>query len=234
MPTRNQISGKFRVLRAYKKIEDRSSQNLEIRHVILTLIDSGLALFHQTFSNEIIDPNLFSALVTAISLGRRVNNDSEEECKNETFEVDRHNANICYGKYLAGIAISDTPLDSKLMTRLKKFIKAFEIEYEFLLVNWHGDISFFDQEWASTMLSQYLYPSELMYRLHTDAMNRSDNGRQIRGILLIRRFVGKSDFELSSLQRLIMKELQVPEGDADEFLTNLEVQGIIIPTASPA
>ncbi|MHA1576165.1 MAG: hypothetical protein ACTSU3_02275, partial [Candidatus Thorarchaeota archaeon] len=211
MPTRNHVSGMYRPLTAERISRTIESQNPQLRHIILTLIESGLTVFHQTFSDEIIDPDLFSALITAISLGRRMDDGLGDKSENEVFEVERQKANLCYGKHLAGIAISETPLDTEFMTRLKEFINTFETEYEFLLVNWHGDITFFDQQWASTLLISYLSPPERVYRLHADAMRNSENGRQVRVILLIKRFVGDSKFNIDVLQRLIIEELQVPE-----------------------
>jgi len=233
MPSKSQTSGLYKPLTTQKSIGSRSSQKSQIQHIILTLIDSGLAVFHQAFSNEIIEPDLFSALATATSLRKKLHGDFEKISDNQIFQVEHYTANMCYGRYLAGIVLSDAPLEAKPMVRIKKFIMTFEDEYEFLLINWHGDISFFDQDWASTLLDQYLSPLELIYRLHSDAMNRSENGRQIRIILLIKRFVGKSDFNLEALARLIIEELQIPENHAESFLSNLEKQGIIIPRDNP-
>jgi hypothetical protein len=114
------------------------------------------------------------------------------------------------------------------MVNLKKFITAYEDEYGFLLTTWDGDRSFFDHEWAEIQLEEYLSPKDTLYRLHEQPLSLSENARQFRLILLVRRFVGSDSFSPGTLRDLLMRELDVPNYIASDFLSMLEDKGIIL------
>ena len=54
-------------------IKDSESSDLhQVQHIIISLSSSGLALFHKSFSGKEIEPDLFSALLTALSLMTKI------------------------------------------------------------------------------------------------------------------------------------------------------------------
>lgn len=214
-----------------KKPRDKGdSIGFSFHHVILSLIESGLAIFHQSFSDREIEPDLFSALLTAFTLSKRFQDLDKTPAEYETFHIDDNVAKMCYGRYLAGIVVSDEEVDDVIMDRLEKFITVFEDEYEFLLKNWHGDRTFFDQEWTAVQLREFLFEEGAAYRLHTDAMALTMNARQIRLVLLIQRFAGEGNFSRDELTSIMVQKLQVTEEDIQEFLVDLETHGIIVST----
>ncbi|MDF1539880.1 MAG: hypothetical protein P1Q69_13350 [Candidatus Thorarchaeota archaeon] len=205
----------------------KSSDLHQIQHIIVSLSSSGLSLFHKSFSGE-IEPDLFSALLTATSLLMRDDGSNPLTGKYEIYQVDEKTATICQGIYLAGILISDAPVANHLVQRLEKFITAFEEEYGFLLNNWHGDRTFFDQDWANYQLMECMVSESSSYRLNMKAMEILKNARQIRLVLIIKRFAGESAFSLESVSDLLVQKLIIPKQDAMEFLSELEANGIIM------
>jgi len=214
--------------------EQNVGENLrQIQHIIISLSSSGLSLFHKSFSGE-IEPDLFSALLTATSLLMRNDGSKSLTGEYETYQVDEKTATICQGTYLAGIMISDVdaPVAKDLMQRLERFISAFEEEYGFLLNNWHGDRTFFDQDWANYQLMECMVSDSSNFRLNKKAMDMLNNARQIRLVLLIKRFAGENAFSLESVSDLLLKELIIPKKEAMEFLSELEANGIIVSSSN--
>ncbi len=205
----------------------KSSDLHQIQHIIVSLSSSGLSLFHKSFSGE-IEPDLFSALLTATSLLMKDDGSGPLTGKYETYQVDEKTATICQGIYLAGMLISEAPVAKELMERLERFITTFEEEYGFLLNNWHGDRTFFDQDWANYQLMECMVSSSANYRLNVKAMDMLSNARQIRLVLLIKRFAGENTFSLESVSDLLVDKLIIPKQEALEFLSELETNGIIV------
>jgi len=205
----------------------KSSDLQQIQHIIVSLSSSGLSLFHKSFSGE-IEPDLFSALLTATSLLMRDDGSHSIVGMYETYEVDDKVATICQGSYLAGILISDRPVVGEIVQRLERFIMAFESEYGFLLQNWHGDRTFFDQDWADYQLMECMVGQGTTFTLSTSAMQTLDNARQIRLVLLIKRFAGSNPFSMDSVSSLIENELDIPKESAAEYLQDLQNKGIIV------
>ena len=199
-----------------------------VTHIIVSLIESGLSIFYKPFTDNEIDPDLFSAVLTAYSIIEDVHGSQGLDLDHETYAVEDQVAHICHGNYLAGIAVSSGPVERQFMVKLKKFITAYENEYGFLLTTWDGDRSFFDHEWADIQLEEYLNPKASRYRLHERPLSLSSNARQFRLILLVRRFVGSDPFSLNTLKNLLMRELDVPEYIASDYLSDLENKGIIM------
>jgi hypothetical protein len=199
-----------------------------VQHIIVSLVESGLSIFYKSFVEEIIDPDLFSAVLTAYSCIEEVHGSQGLDLDHETYVIDDHVTHICYGKYLAGIAVASGAVEDGYMNKLKNFITAYENEYGFLLTTWDGDRSFFDHEWASIQLREYLNPKETMYRLHERPLSLSSNARQFRLILLVRRFVGSDLFSLDTLRELLIRELVVYDHIANDFLVELANEGIIL------
>ncbi len=199
-----------------------------VQHIIVSLIESGLSIFYKPFVKEEIDPDLFSAILTVYALVEEVHGSQGVNADHETYPIEDHTANICYGDYLAGIAVASGPVEDQFMVKLKKFITAYENEYGFVLTTWDGDRSFFDHEWADIQLQEYLSPKETMYRLHERPLSLSENARQFRLILLVRRFVGSDSFSPDTLKDLLMRELDIPEYIANDFLSMMEDKGIIL------
>jgi hypothetical protein len=197
--------------------------------VIVSVIQSGLSIFHETFSPTPIDPDLFSALLTAIFFAKRFQEPYYSERDYETHDIDHHTVHICYGNYLAGIAVADGPVEDVFMKRLKGFVTAYENEYGLLLTNWDGDRSFFDHEWASRELRDHLGPTQILYRLHDRAMEQTTSARQIRLVLLIRRFASTEHFKLETVRNLLTENLVITEESAGEFLDELVQLGMLVP-----
>lgn len=206
---------------------DATSSDLrQIQHIIVSLSSSGLSLFHKAFSGE-IEPDLFSALLTATSLLMRDDGTKSLVGEYETYQVDEKVATICQGTYLAGIMISDIPVPRNLMQRLEKFISTFEGEYGFLLNNWHGDRTFFDHDWANYQLMECMVSDSEQYILSRKATEKLSNARQIRLVLLIKRFAGENAFSLERVSDLLVDELIIPKQDAMKFLSEMISDGII-------
>ncbi|MFW9890267.1 MAG: hypothetical protein ACFFER_18945 [Candidatus Thorarchaeota archaeon] len=200
----------------------------DVQHIIVSLIESGLSIYYKSFVAGEIDPDLFSALLTAYSFVEELHGGQSLNTDHETYAVDEHVAHICYGDYLAGIAVARGDVEDQFMVKLKNFITAYENEYGFLLTTWDGDRSFFDHEWAEIQLREYINPRETKYRLHESPLSLSTNAQQFRLILLVRRFVGSDSFNPTILKELFMRELDVTEYTANDFLTMLENRGIIL------
>jgi hypothetical protein len=207
---------------------DSTQTTQTVLHIIVSLIDSGLSIFYKPFVEEEIDPDLFSAILTVYSLVEEVHGGQGVNMDHETYPVEDHIANICYGDQLAGIAVARGTVEDQIMVKLKKFITAYENEYGFVLTTWDGDRSFFDHEWADIQLQEYLSPKETMYRLHERPLSLSENARQFRLILLVRRFVGSDSFSPDTLRDLLMRELDISDYIANDFLSMLEDKGIIL------
>jgi hypothetical protein len=200
-----------------------------VKDVIVSVIQSGLSIFHETFSPTPIDPDLFSALLTAIFFAKRFQEPYYSERDYETHEIDHHTVHICYGDYLAGIAVADGPVEDVFMKNLKGFVTAYENEYGLLLTNWDGDRSFFDHEWASRELRDHLGPTQTLYRLHERAMEQTTSARQIRLVLLIRRFASTERFKIETVREMLTENLVISEKSAGEFLDELLQLGILVP-----
>jgi len=209
--------------------DTRFSDLHQIQHIIISLSSSGLSLFHKSFFGS-IEPDLFSALLTATSLLMRDDGSHSLIGQYEIYEVGDKIATICQGSYLAGILISDKPVMKEIVQRLERFIMAFEDEYGFLLQNWHGDRTFFDQDWADYQLMECMVGERVVYTLSTTAMQDLDNARQIRLVLLIKRFAGDNTFSIESVCDLLVTELDINKDDALEYLVDLQNKGIITST----
>ncbi|MHA1905720.1 MAG: hypothetical protein ACW98Y_00335 [Candidatus Thorarchaeota archaeon] len=207
----------------------KSSDLHQIQHIIVSLSSSGLSLFHKSFSGE-IEPDLFSALLTATSLLMRDDGSHTLVGQYESYKVDDKIATICQGTYLAGMLISEAPVVDEIVQRLERFITTFEEEYGFLLKNWHGDRTFFDQDWADYQLMECMVAQESNYILSPTAMTSLDNARQFRLVLLIKRFAGGNAFSIESVSDLLVRELIIPKEKVMEFLTDLQNKGVIINT----
>ncbi len=211
---------------AGKVLKSKQKQK-DIEHVILSLLDSGLSIFHHSFVEETIDPDLFSALITATSLHKRVDGYSTERIFQEQFQIEKYNAHVCQGEYLAGIIVTSSYVASEDLNRFLKFLALFEEENKFLIRNWHGDRTFFDQSWALSQLEESLFASEGVYRLVDNAMRKAGNARQIRLILLIQRYEKANSFSREHLIQLLEKELEIPSSLAEEYINELEEEHII-------
>jgi hypothetical protein len=205
----------------------KSSDLHQIQHIIVSLSNSGLSLFHKSFSGD-IEPDLFSALLTATSLLMRDDGFHSLSGQYESYAVDDKIATICQGEYLAGILIGDKPVVGEIVQRLENFITAFENEYGFILHNWHGDRTFFDQDWADYQLMEFMVEQGTTYILSSTAMQSLENARQIRLVLLIKRFAGGHSFSIERVSNLLVTELDIPKDNAMNFLKDLREKGIII------
>ncbi len=197
-----------------------------VQHIIVSLIESGLSIFYENLYGDSIDPDLFSALFTAASLVRRVEGGSSSVY--EIYHLENQMAHICYGTHLAGIAVSNGPIAETFMGQLKLFVDAYEVAHGILLTNWDGDRSFFDHEWASRLLREYIGTTRILYRLHDQAMERTTNARQIRLVLLIKRHMKSNTIELDSILRCIVDELIIPLETAKILLSELETSGAVL------
>ncbi len=202
---------------------------IDFDHVIVSLLDSGLSIFHHSYTDQEIDPDLFSALVTATSLTDKVRRGNQAQDMHEVFEVEEYTAHMCHGEYLAGIIVSSRPVQDTTIRRFVKFLSSFEEEYAFIIKNWHGDRTFFDQGWALNQLEAALNETEERYGLSEDAMGLTTNARQIRLVLLIQRYGNEREFDMPSIQGAIESTLQVSSSVAKEYLSELEAVGIVIP-----
>lgn len=209
------------------KIRTIEQKKQEIDHVIVSLLDSGLSIFHHSFVDEDIDPDLFSALITATALQQKFNTDSSDRVLHERFQIERYTASVCHGEYLAGIIVTSSSVPEDLLTRFLKFLASFEEEYKFLIRNWHGDRTFFDQQWALEQLMQNLEDTKQGYRLQHDAMQRAESAIQIRLALLIKRYEREAVFSREQLLALLSEELQIPESHALGHIDKLVEVGII-------
>lgn len=198
-------------------------------HVIVSLLDSGLSIFHHSYADTEIDPDLFSALVTATSLTDKVRRGSQAQDMHEVFEVEEYTAHMCHGEYLAGIIVSARPVQDITIRRFVDFLSSFEEEYAFIIKNWHGDRTFFDQGWALNQLEASLNETGEKYKLSENAMGLTTNARQIRLVLLVQRYGNEGEFDMPSIQEAIESTLQVPSTAAKEYLSELEAMGIVIP-----
>lgn len=202
---------------------------IDFDHVIVSLLDSGLSIFHHSYADTEIDPDLFSALVTATSLTDKVRRGSQVQDMHEVFEVEEYTAHMCHGEYLAGIIVSARPVQDTTIRRFAKFLSSFEEEYAFIIKNWHGDRTFFDQGWALNQLEASFNETEEKYRLSEHAFGLMTNARQIRLGLLIQRYGNEGEFDMPSIQEVIESILQVSSDTAKEYLSELEAAGIVIP-----
>lgn len=202
-----------------------------VHSVIISQISSGLSLFNVSLTDEEIEPDLFSALLTAIVLARSQSNPEFHSKQHLTLRIDDMTSTICYGTYLAGIIISKRDIDDIILLRLQRFIEYFETEFEFILNNWQGDRTFFDHEWASQQLLDFLTTKKerTTYSLHPRALRLASNAKQIRMIQLIRRLAINNLFNLEEICTQISKELDIPlEFVIDQF-SELEKVNILQP-----
>ncbi len=201
----------------------------DIHSVIISQISSGLSLFNISLTDEDIEPDLFSALLTAIVLARSQSN-PEFDCRQHMIlKIDDMTSTICYGTYLAGIIISKKNIDDIILLRLQRFIDYFESEFGLILNNWQGDRTFFDHEWASQQLLDFLTAKKqkLEYSIHPKALQLAFNAKQIRMIQLIRRFALGNLFNLEDICAQIAKELDIPLELVVNIFSELEQNGII-------
>jgi hypothetical protein len=211
-----------------RQILTDTPETSSIQHIIVSLIESGLSVFYETLSGDPVDPDLFSALFTAASLVRKVEGSGSSDY--EVYNLEDQMAHICYGDQLAGIAVANGPIGEKAIGQLKLFVNAYEAEYGILLTNWDGDRSFFDHDWASRLLQEYVGPAKRLFRLHNQAMARTNNALQIRLVLLIKRYIQTNAFELQTLLPHLVDELIIPREAAENYLFELETSGIIVPS----
>ncbi len=209
------------------KSRDRKHEQREIDHVIVSLLDSGLSIFHHSFVQEEIDPDLFSALITATSMQQKFSSESTERVLQERFQIENYTANVCHGEYLAGIMVASSSVPQEVLTRFLKFLASFEEEYKFLLRNWHGDRTFFDQSWALDQLMQNLAESGQGLQLQADAMQKAESAIHIRLTLLIKRHEQEHVFSKEHLLSLLSEELQIPNSQAISHINDLVNLGII-------
>ncbi len=202
---------------------------IRIRHIIISLIDSGLSLFYESFSEDPVDPDLFSALFTAITLSNRAESKTDSKSTHDIYDLEDYVIHICYGEQLAGIAIADGIVDNKTMEQLTQFVKVYESEYGLILTNWDGDFSFFDHEWASSQLSEFITFKGITYRLHDNALQRAKNGRHIRIIHLLRRSASTDLYSIEDICKLLVDSFEIQSATALEYVSDLEQHGMIVP-----
>ncbi|MFW9955592.1 MAG: hypothetical protein ACFFD3_13675 [Candidatus Thorarchaeota archaeon] len=217
----------MRELSRQRNTSNRNNDLHQIQHIIVSLSNSGLAIFHKSFSSVKIDPDLFSALFTAVSMMNRIYVGQGEAY--EVLQFDKWTAKICQGQYLTGIILSDIAVVDEIVGRLERFVLAFEHEYGFLLHNWHGDRTFFDHDWANFQLMECLVSNESNYRLNDRAIRLLENARQIRVFQLIRRYAGGTYFRIEALADRLVSELDISKGHAMDYLSELIENEIIIP-----
>jgi len=199
-----------------------------VQHIILSLLDSGLSIFHHSFIDEEIDPDLFSALITATSMQQKFSSNSNERALQEQYQIEKYVAHVCHGEYLAGIIVTASAVGTEIFDRFMKFLALFEEEYKFLLRNWYGDRTFFDQSWALDQLESSLFSPLEGYQLVSDAMEQAANARQLRLILLIQRYKHSDTFSKNHLIQLIGDDLQIQESTAERYVEELKDAGIIV------
>lgn len=201
----------------------------DIHSVIISQISSGLSLFNVSLTDEEIEPDLFSALLTATILARSQSNPESDSRQYMTLNIDSLTSTICYGTYLAGIIVSKKSINESIIIRLQRFIKYFEDEFGFILNNWQGDRTFFDHDWASQQLLEFLTSGvqRPKYYLHPTALQLASNARQIRMIQLIRRYAINSLFSIEDISAQIANELDIRIESVINLLFELENNGII-------
>jgi hypothetical protein len=185
------------------------------------MLDSGLSIYHHSFVAEDIEPDLFSALITASSMQMKLETAPEQRILQEQFEVEEYVSQVCYGEYIAGIIVSSDGVSQAILTRFLKFLALFEEEYKFIISKWHGDRSFFDQEWATEQLLEHLRAPKGGMRLSDDAIHKAENAKQIRLVQLIKRHVKKEAFSKDLLIELIEENLLISTSEAETYIDEL-------------
>ncbi len=212
----------------WTKSGDSNQGHDSIEHVIVSLLDSGLSIFHHSFVDEEVDPDLFSALITATSVQQKLQSDSNDRILQEQFQIERYTASVCHGEYLAGIIVGSGSVNNEVMNRFLKFLASFEEEYKFILKKaWNGDRSFFDHKWALNQLKENLARPAEGLQLHQNAMQKAENARQIRLVLLLKRYTHGNAVPKNELIQLIGDDLQIHAKQAEDYVNDLVSVGIL-------
>jgi hypothetical protein len=119
---------------------------VDIRHFLLLLLDEGLTIFYQPFTARAIEPQLFGALISAMSafyadgsgpVGYRIPQD---------LEFRGYGFSASYGDRVTGILLHHRPVSDRLVVGLKRFVELFESQYRLVLTRWDGDARLFNVE----------------------------------------------------------------------------------------
>lgn len=117
---------------------------LDIRHLLLLRLEEGLTIFYQPFTAKAIEPQLFGALISAMSafyadgsspVGQRIPQD---------LEVRGYRSSASYGKFVTGVFLHHGSIPERVVAGLERFISMFESEYGLVMRNWDGDARLFN------------------------------------------------------------------------------------------
>ena len=142
---------------------------LDIKHFLLLRLEEGLTIFYQPFTARVIEPQLFGALISAMSafyadgsspVGQRIPQD---------LEFRGYRSSASYGDLITGVFLHHGRVPEGLVAGLERFISMFESEYGLVLKGWDGDARLFSSadlrsELFESLNCPDLLPHELTYR----------------------------------------------------------------------
>jgi hypothetical protein len=123
---------------------DSETAAIDIKHFLLLLLDEGLTIFYQPFTARAIEPQLFGALISAMSafyadgsgpVGYRIPQGLE-------FRGYRYSAS--YGEVVTGVLLHNGCVPEKLAEGIEGFVDLFESQYRLVLTRWAGDARLFN------------------------------------------------------------------------------------------
>lgn len=123
---------------------DNTMAALDIKHFLLLLLDEGLTIFYQPFTARAIEPQLFGALISAMSAFYAEGPDPAGYRIPEGLEFRGYCFVAAYGDLVTGVLLHHGSIPEHLITGLQRFVGLFESQYRLVLTRWDGDARLFN------------------------------------------------------------------------------------------
>jgi len=142
---------------------------LDIRHFLLLLLEEGMTIFYQPFTGRVIEPQLFGALISAMSMFYADGSGPSGQRIPQDLEFRGYRASASYGDLVTGVFLHHGRVPEGLVAGLERFISVFESEYGLVLKRWDGDARLFNltdlrRELFESLNCPDLLPHELTLR----------------------------------------------------------------------
>ncbi len=148
---------------------DDKTAAVDIKHFLLLLLDEGLTIFYQPFTARAIEPQLFGALISAMSAFYADGSGPVGYRIPEGLEFRGYPFSASYGDLVTGVLLHHESVPDQLMAGLQRFVGLFESQYRLVLTRWDGDVRLFSIADLRTDLLESLdcpdlVPHELTHR----------------------------------------------------------------------
>jgi len=142
---------------------------VDIKQFLLLLLEEGRTIFYQPFTARAFEPQLFGALISAMSTFHADGTSPVGQRIPEDLEFRGYRSSASYGGLVTGVFLQHGRVPDGLVAGLQRFISMFESEYGLVLKRWDGDARLFNltdlrRELFESLNCPDLLPHELTLR----------------------------------------------------------------------